>query len=130
MANDDRTKERMQLRSKLENLGKAGARFSTLVGVDIDDDTLEVIYLFDHQGELLHLRIRYDFDETIPSISDIYPAAAILERELVDLFGVKVVDMEPYLLLEPGSGIEGPLRKRRNKAVQSVDPPLDKEASR
>ena len=37
MANDDRTKECMQLRSKLEKLGKAGARFSTLVGVDIDD---------------------------------------------------------------------------------------------
>lgn len=130
MANDDRTKECMQLRSKLEKLGKAGARFSTLVGVDIDDATIEVIYLFDHQDELLHLRIRYDFDESIPSISDIFPAATILERELVDMFGVKVDGMEPYLLLEPGSGIKAPLRKRRNKEDESVNPPLDKEASR
>ena len=122
MKDDDRTKERMEFVSKLEKLAREGARFSTLVGVDLDDDTIEVVYLFDLRGELLHLRISYGFDETIPSISDTFPAATILERELVDLFGVDVEGMEPYLLMEPGSGVEGPLRKRRAKAEGEGDP--------
>ncbi len=111
VAGEDRTKERMHLRSRVEKLAKTGARFSTLVGVDDGDGNLEVIYLFDHEGELLTLRTTYGLDEAIPSISDVYPAAEIVERELVDLFGVTVEGREPWLLLTPESGVRAPLRK-------------------
>jgi NADH:ubiquinone oxidoreductase subunit C len=116
MAGEDRSKERMHLRSKVEKMAKTGARFSTLVGVDDGDGNLEVIYLFDHQGDLLTLRTTYGLDEVIPSISDVYPAAEVIERELVDLFGVTVEGREPWLLLTPESGVRAPLRKSFSEA--------------
>jgi NADH:ubiquinone oxidoreductase subunit C len=125
---EDLTKHRMEVRSKVEKMLKSGARFVVLAANDIGDGKFEVIYLFHHMGELLEVRLCVGIDEVVPTITDLFPAAAFLEREMVDLFGVNVEGAAPNLLLEPGSGIEAPLRKRREKARPKAAGPAERAA--
>lgn len=117
---EDMTKHRMEVRSKVEKMQKSGARFVVLAANDIGDGKFEVIYLFHHMGELLEVRLCVGIDEVVPTITDLFPAASFLEREMVDLFGVQVEGAAPNLLLEPGSGVEAPLRKRREAEAPKV----------
>jgi len=118
----DATRHRMEVRSKLEKLAKSGARFVVIAANDLADGTIEVIYLFVHAGQLLEVRLCTGIDEVIPTITDLYPAAAFLEREMVDLFGVTVEGAAPNMLLVPGSGIKAPLRKQRAEAQAPAKP--------
>ena len=101
----------MECRSKLEKLRNQEARFVVLAGNDLGGGTLEVIYLFVHGGEFVEVRYEAPLDRTLPTVTDLFPAALMLERELVDLMGVNVEGAEPYLLLEAGSGVTAPLRR-------------------
>jgi NADH:ubiquinone oxidoreductase subunit C len=113
---------------KIEKMRKSGARFVVLAANDIGDGKFEVIYLFHHMGELLEVRLCVGIDEVVPTITDLFPAADFLEREMVDLFGVNVEGAAPNLLLEPGSGISAPLRKRREGAAPGSDGPAEQAA--
>ncbi len=120
---EDLTKHRMEVRSKIEKMQKSGARFVVLAANDMGEGKFEVIYLFYHMGELLEVRLCVGIDEVVPTITDLFPAAAFLEREMVDLFGVKVEGAAPNLLLEPGAGVVAPLRKRREaEGPKGTDP--------
>lgn len=116
----DVTRHRMEVRSKLEKLAKSSARFVVLAANDLADGNFEVIYLFVHEGQLLEVRLCTGIDEVVPTITDLYPAAAFLEREMVDLFGVKVEGAAPNMLLVPDSSIKSPLRKKPVEAQAST----------
>jgi len=68
-----------------------GARFNTISGVDLIH-SLALVYhfIFDSDGLVVSLKLNVPTDSPeVDTISDIIPAAAFIEREVHDLFGVK-----------------------------------------
>lgn len=86
----------------------------TITGVD-QGKTVEVIYHFDCRPVLLNLKISLPKNELrIPTITDIFPGAILYERELMEMFGVKVEGHpDPRKLFLPDDWPDGeyPLRK-------------------
>jgi len=67
-------------------------RFMTISAVDNGLD-MEYLYHFHIGGTVLTLRvIKPKEDGTLESIADIIPAANLIEREIADLFGVKLLN--------------------------------------
>lgn len=108
-------------RGEIEGMKRAGARFVVLAAVDHLDD-IEVIYLFHHEGALKEVKLMVPYEADIPSITDLFPSAGFVEREMVDLFGAKVPGAAPFLELTEGSGIVAPLRKKRPGAAAAAAP--------
>ena len=66
-----------------------GARFVTMTAFDRGNST-ELLYHFEEQGELRHLRVMVEVDMVVPSISGIYLCAFLVENEVGELFGVQI----------------------------------------
>ena len=81
-----------------------GYRLVTLSCTEIDSDTLDLLYHFDKELALTHLRLTVAKTDTLPSISPVYFAALLIENEIQDLFGLRfqglVVDYQGTLYLE------------------------------
>ena len=64
-----------------------------IVGVDYPDDDkrFRLIYLFlSHENNSrIKLLIKFSADQTIPSITKIFPSANWMEREVFDMYGIK-----------------------------------------
>lgn len=86
----------------------------TITGVD-QGKTVEVIYHFDCRPALLNLKINLPKNALrIPTITDIFPGAILYERELMEMFGVKVEGHpDPRRIFLPDDWPDGeyPLRK-------------------
>jgi len=65
-----------------------GWRLVTVTCVELDASTLDLIYHFDLDLQLEHLRMRVSKGATIPSISGVYFAAFLVENEMMDQFGL------------------------------------------
>jgi ech hydrogenase subunit D len=82
----------------------AGCRLVTLTCVEIDPDTVDILYHFDKDLALTHLRLTVAKTASVPSISAVYFAALLAENEIQDLFGLRfsglVVDYQGTLYLE------------------------------
>jgi ech hydrogenase subunit D len=76
-----------QLVGEVQNLKNKGYRFVTMTCVDLGD-SLDLIYHFDLNLEMVHLRITLLKGDTAPSISGVFFAALIIENETKDHFGV------------------------------------------
>lgn len=80
-----------------------GYRFITATSVDNGDGTVDVLYHFDKDLEMKHLRITVNKQEEIPSISGIYFGAVLVENEMKELFGLNikniVIDYGGHMLL-------------------------------
>ncbi len=70
-----------------------GYRFVTLTCLDAGD-AFDVIYHFDRDYQLSHLRLRLPKGQTLPSISSMVFSAVIVENEIKDLFGIEVTGMK------------------------------------
>jgi ech hydrogenase subunit D len=81
-----------------------GYRFVTMSCTARDPDTLEILYHFDKAYRLKHLRLTVPRHTPLPSISDVYFAAFLVENELQDLFGLRfhglVLDYNQTLYLD------------------------------
>ena len=66
-----------------------GYRFVTMTCTALDADTVDILYHFDKAYKLGHLRLTVPRDAPLPSISDVYFAAFLVENELQDLFGLR-----------------------------------------
>ncbi len=66
-----------------------GCRLVTLSCLEVDENNLEILYHFDRNLRLKHLRLRAPKGSTVPSISPVYFAAVLAENEIQDLFGVR-----------------------------------------
>ena len=90
----------------------SGYKLVTLSWVERDPATVEVLYHFDRDFQLKHLRLSTPRDAAIPSISSIFSAAFLVENEIQDLFGLSfnglIIDFKRTLLLENGTRL-GPL---------------------
>ena len=90
-----------------------GYRFVTMTGVDMGTH-FDIYYHFDKDYELKNFYLKLGKDENLESISGVYFAAVLVENELQDLFGLKVVDMAidyKERLLKTEDALEAPFRK-------------------
>jgi ech hydrogenase subunit D len=81
-----------------------GYRFVTMSCVELDERRLEILYHFDKDLQLKHLRLTTPKDTPVPSVSAVYLASFLVENEIQDLFGVRfqglAVNYERTLYLE------------------------------
>lgn len=80
--------------------------FLGLNGISLDENTIEVQWIFCEYGvqnseSVFYVEAKYE--DTIPSLVDILPSAIISQRELVDMFGIKVEDTSQGLYLDEDS---------------------------
>lgn len=64
-----------------------GHRLVTMTCTDTGED-FDLLYHFDKDYQLSHLRLRVPRGQAVPSVSGIYFSAAIVENEIKDLFGI------------------------------------------
>ena len=106
-----------------------GYRLVTLSCTEIDTDTLDLLYHFDKDLALTHLRLAVAKTESVPSLSPVYCAALLIENELQDLFGLRfqglVVDYQGTLYLEE-EALKTPFcrfsLRQGEEVVEPVDP--------
>lgn len=86
----------------VQRLSDEGHRLVSITGSD-DGDHFDLLYHFDLDLALRHLRLRLPKGEELPSISRIYYCAFVPENELQDFYGIKVagtvIDYEGHMLL-------------------------------
>ena len=103
----------------------------TITGID-DGPMLGAIYHMARQdGTVLSLRIHTPrANPVIKTITDLYPAATMYERELVDLLGIKVEGLpkgDRYPLTDDWPLDEHPLRKDWPKQPKTPDQAEEKK---
>ena len=90
-----------------------GYRFVTMTCCDLGD-AHDILYHFDKNYQLKHLRIRLPRGTALPSVSAIFFAALIVENEMQDLLGVTVsgmaIDFKGRFMLAEGAPLT-PLNK-------------------
>jgi ech hydrogenase subunit D len=98
------TVEADRLVGEVAKLKVQGYRLVTLTCTEIDEGTLDVLYHFDKDLGLKHLRLAAAKGGAVPSISPVYFAALLVENEIQDFFGLRfenlVVDYRGTLYLE------------------------------
>lgn len=81
-----------------------GYRLVTLSCTELDASTVDILYHFDKDLGLKHLRLTALKAEAVPSISPVYFAALLVENEIQDFFGLRfeglVLDYRGMLYLE------------------------------
>lgn len=93
---------------------------SAITGLD-ERDALAVVYHLNKEGSVI-LSLKVRVDRALPVIKTVtayFPSADIYERELVDLFGVRVEGLAPgsrYPLPDNWPDKKYPLRKEANNA--------------
>ena len=82
-----------------------GYRFVTMTCTALGPDAVDILYHFDKSYRLEHLRLTVPRHTLLPSISDVYFAAFLVENELQDLFGLRfrglALDYNQTLYLDP-----------------------------
>jgi NADH:ubiquinone oxidoreductase subunit C len=102
----------IDVRDRLKQAEEIGpARLISIFPLDNADGTLDIIYMFQVGADVMQHRYTIEEDEELSSLSDLFKGALNMEREMVDLFGIKVKGVEGGLLLCPESGVVKPLRK-------------------
>jgi ech hydrogenase subunit D len=93
-----------ELIGEVAKLKIQGYRLVTLSCTEIDASRIDVLYHFDKDLGLKHLRLTALKTEPVPSISPVYFAALLIENEIQDFFGLKfqglIVDYQGMLYLE------------------------------
>jgi ech hydrogenase subunit D len=81
-----------------------GYRLVTLSCTELDAATVDILYHFDKDLGLKHLRLTAPKSGAVPSISPVYFAALLVENEIQDFFGLRfdglAVDFQGMLYLE------------------------------
>ncbi len=76
------------LQTEVLRLKGEGFRLVTMTCVDLDENSVDLIYTFDRNLEMVHLRMRQAKDQSAPSISNVLFAAFLVENEIQDQFGI------------------------------------------
>jgi NADH:ubiquinone oxidoreductase subunit C len=100
------------VREKLRNAERYGpSRPIAVFPIDNADGTFDLIYMFQHGEEVVTYRYKIKPEDEIESLSDLWKGVLNMERENIDLFGMRFKGVEGGLFLVPGSGVVAPLRK-------------------
>lgn len=84
---------RDRLRGSAAELHDQGWRLITASGIPRGDGAYTVLYHFEKQDRLRHLRVELAAGEPLPSIGSICRGASLVENEMIELQGVPVVDL-------------------------------------
>lgn len=77
---------------EVKRLREQGARLITATGLD-EGDHFDVVYHFALEGKLQHLRLAVAKQDTVPSLSQVFPGAFLIENEMRELLGIQVVNI-------------------------------------
>lgn len=80
--------------------------FLTVNGIDLCDGRIELQWLFSKYGALDEIVCFFavsDFKTEVPSLVPLIPSAVMGEREIVDMFGLKVEGAQKGLYLDEDS---------------------------
>jgi len=99
------------LKNQLEKSGSEPSRLISIIPLDNADGTLDLIYMFQIGDGLHQFRYQVRADQELDTISDLFKGALNMERENIDLFGMRFKGVQGGLLIMPGTGIVAPLRK-------------------
>ncbi|MCX7709784.1 MAG: NADH-quinone oxidoreductase subunit C [Clostridia bacterium] len=110
-----------QLLSETQKMKYEDYRFVTASCVSLGDDGCDVIYHFDKDLEMKHLKLRVGKGEELPSVSKIYFCALLVENEMKELFGINItdiaVDYGGHMLLSDEE-LESPMAKQQITIVE------------
>lgn len=107
------------MREKLKKAERNGpSRLISVFPLDNGDGTLDLIYIFQHNEEVVQYRYTIKADEEVESITDLYKGALNMERENVDLFDLRVKGVLGGLFLLPDAP-KAPLRKGPKQEARS-----------
>jgi len=116
-----------------------GYRLVTLSCTELDAATVDILYHFDKDLGLKHLRLTAPKAVAVPSISPVYFAALLVENEIQDFFGLRfeglLVDYRGTLYLEE-EALKTPFcrfslrtaEKDEAPAAAAIEPAPDAEA--
>ncbi len=95
------------IRARAEELKRGGFRFVTETACQNGEGTLDLFYSFDREGKLATLKATVSEGEHVRSLSDVYLAAAFVENEIGELFGLVfdgiAVDYGGHFILAQGA---------------------------
>lgn len=96
---------RDNLVGEVMNLKNDGQRLVTFSTYQVDEKKIGILYHFDKDLEVTHLRLETEMDKPIPSISGVLFAALLIENEIRDQWDVEfdglVLDFNRSLYLDP-----------------------------
>ncbi len=78
--------------AEVQHLADGGQRLISATAID-QGEYLEILYHFDKDLKLTHLKLEAKPGEEVPSISRIYFCAFVPENEIKDLFGVNITNI-------------------------------------
>ncbi len=84
---------RDRLKESVIELRDQDWRLITASGIPRGDGAYTVLYHFEKDDRLRHLRVELAAGEPLPSIGLICPGASLVENEMIELQGVPVVDL-------------------------------------
>lgn len=94
-----------------EATASAPLRLISIIPADNGDGTLRLVYMFQHGERVVQRAYTIRAEEEIDSIAGVFKGALNMEREDIDLFGLRFKGVEGGLLLSLGGPIAAPLRK-------------------
>jgi ech hydrogenase subunit D len=106
------------VRERTAEMVGSGARMIAIVARENEDGTIELIYTFDREQRIVDFRFQILPEWEIDSVADIFKGALTLEREVVDLFGLRIKGVSPGIFLEAGKSPVAPLRRRRDAVAE------------
>lgn len=74
--------------SEVMRMKNEGYRFVTMSSSPAENETMDILYHFDKELKLVHLRMNIDPKDKIPSVSGVYFCALLAENELQELAGL------------------------------------------
>lgn len=85
--------ELSRLKHEVSSLYSLKYRFVTCSCADNRDGSFDLFYHFDKEYELFTLKIKVTKEDIIPSVSDLYFCAFLVENEMNELYGLKIKDI-------------------------------------
>jgi len=104
----------------------------TITGLDTGEKIQVIYHMSDKDGKMLNIKISIDRNSpVIGTITDLFPAAELSERELEDLLGIKVEGLAPgrrYPL--PDNWPQGQYPQRKDWDPSVLDKKIEKSGDK
>ncbi|MBQ7256908.1 MAG: NADH-quinone oxidoreductase subunit C [Abditibacteriota bacterium] len=118
-----------ELKNSISNMNYRKYRLVTMSCVDNKDGSFDLFYHFDKESKLVTVKTKVTKEDEIPSITDLYFCAFLVENEIKELFGLNIVDIaidyggKMYLTADSS---EAPMTYGANITIERRDIGYDK----